>query len=156
SSDVNNCGACGNACTAPANATAVCSSGRCGYACLSSYGDCDGNAANGCEAALNTAANCGACGNACAGANPDCCPSGSSAGGYACTNTYQDAANCGSCGQTCDSGTCSNGICCVPDGDTCTADYMCCSGLCDRGFGQCANCIPDGHPCTQNSDCCVG
>ncbi len=63
--DIANCGACGRACAARANATASCSSGACAYACAAGFGDCDGNAANGCEAPLTANANCGACGRSC-------------------------------------------------------------------------------------------
>ncbi len=63
-----NCGACGNACATPAHATsAVCASARCGAGpCETGWGDCDGNATNGCETDLRvTDAHCGRCGNAC-------------------------------------------------------------------------------------------
>jgi hypothetical protein len=61
-----NCGACGRTCATPANAVATCTSGMCGFACLAGYGNCDGSAANGCEANLNTdASNCGTCGTVC-------------------------------------------------------------------------------------------
>ena len=64
--DPANCGRCGLVC-APAHASgAACVSGACGYSqCDTGFGDCDGNAANGCETPLDTNANCGACGNAC-------------------------------------------------------------------------------------------
>lgn len=35
--DLANCGACGNACTAPANASATCISGSCGFTCDQGY-----------------------------------------------------------------------------------------------------------------------
>ena len=65
--DLNNCGACAKVCPAVANGTASCVGGACGVAsCNANFGNCDGNAANGCEA--NTATdpkNCGGCGNVC-------------------------------------------------------------------------------------------
>ncbi len=66
-SSVANCGACGNACSF-AHAIAECTTGACGFSvCLAGYGDCDAAPANGCESDLaRDAANCGACGNACA------------------------------------------------------------------------------------------
>jgi hypothetical protein len=56
----------GTSCALP-NATGVCSSGVCGMpACASGFGDCDGNAANGCEQDLTAdLGNCGACGHVC-------------------------------------------------------------------------------------------
>ncbi len=68
STDLNNCGVCGNVCPVPANATAACSAGACGIgACNANYGNCDANAANGCEANLLTdATHCGNCATACA------------------------------------------------------------------------------------------
>ena len=49
--DPRHCGACGTACPARANATAVCANGACGIAsCNAGFGDCDGSAVNGCEA----------------------------------------------------------------------------------------------------------
>jgi len=62
-----NCGACGNRC-APMGDAAVgaCSAGRCALVCPAGRGDCDGNAANGCETDTTTSAtNCGVCGVAC-------------------------------------------------------------------------------------------
>jgi Stigma-specific protein, Stig1 len=68
SNDVRNCGACGRVCANPANATAACAMGSCAVGvCGAGFGDCDGLAANGCEAQLSMdARNCGRCGGACA------------------------------------------------------------------------------------------
>ena len=68
STDVLNCGACGNKCAAVANGTPGCTNSACGIAtCNAPYLNCDGNAANGCEANSNSdPKNCGACGNVCA------------------------------------------------------------------------------------------
>ncbi|MEZ4407493.1 MAG: FG-GAP-like repeat-containing protein [Polyangiales bacterium] len=60
------CGACMNACPARANATASCTAGVCGARCDAGFGDCDANAATGCEVDTRvTTAHCGACGNNC-------------------------------------------------------------------------------------------
>ena len=82
-----NCGRCGNACPGAANATPTCTAGVCGVACAAGFGDCDGVAANGCEAPLGAPASCGRCGNACPG-------------------VANGAATCsaGTCGLRCNSG----------------------------------------------------
>jgi hypothetical protein len=51
--DFFNCGACGNVCPL-ANAVSECVSGACFSTCDSGFASCDGNAANGCETALDT------------------------------------------------------------------------------------------------------
>lgn len=64
--DVNNCGGCGVVCSL-ANATAACTDGECEVStCDAGFGDCDSDAANGCETPLTTTSDCGSCGNACA------------------------------------------------------------------------------------------
>jgi hypothetical protein len=51
------------------------------------------------------AKNCGACGNVCPAANPNCCAG-------KCTNTATDNNNCGTCGIVCPTGkTCKAGVC---------------------------------------------
>ncbi len=55
------------ACPPRANAAASCAMGACGVVCSPGFGDCDGDASNGCEADTRSAlAHCGRCGNACA------------------------------------------------------------------------------------------
>jgi hypothetical protein len=71
-SDVASCGACGRVCGSE-NAISSCTAGACAIACSAGYGDCDGAAADGCEASLTTdPANCGACGHACVAPTPTC------------------------------------------------------------------------------------
>src|SRR5436853_1760745 len=73
SSDVGNCGKCGQACNF-ANGQGACLGGQCGlFACNQGFGDCDMNAANGCEAPFaSDVKNCGKCGTACGGNTPYC------------------------------------------------------------------------------------
>ena len=97
----------------------VCANGAC--TCGEGFADCDGNAENGCEAALQTdAANCGTCGNDCK--NGTC-----KAGACACeknfadcdgkatngceTSLENDADNCGACGHGCLGSACKNSVC---------------------------------------------
>jgi hypothetical protein len=62
-----NCGGCGTVCPARPNATMTCANGVCGFTCNLGFGNCDGNALNGCEVDLRTSTtNCGACGVRCA------------------------------------------------------------------------------------------
>jgi len=65
-SDTQNCGHCGNVCTI-FNASPACIGGQCQVgSCNQGFGNCDGNAANGCEVNFGSdAANCGACGHSC-------------------------------------------------------------------------------------------
>lgn len=52
----------------------MCIAGECDRACESGYGDCDSDLATGCETAVNSITNCGACGRACA--SGELCASG--------------------------------------------------------------------------------
>ena len=128
------CGGCGLRCD-PANATARCEMGRCAVgACASDFGDCDGNATNGCEADLRSAlAHCGACGMACAStpnslvvcAARSClrvCATGFADCDGNVTNgcevdTRTSNTHCGGCGRACNpmggSGSCVAGSCTV-------------------------------------------
>lgn len=65
-SSLANCGACGRSCGF-VGATARCVAGRCEFvACLADRGDCDGNAANGCETDITRPRSCGTCATYCA------------------------------------------------------------------------------------------
>lgn len=56
------------ACPARAHATVSCNDGVCGdFVCDPGFGDCNRNADDGCESALDTNDNCGACRNFCVG-----------------------------------------------------------------------------------------
>jgi hypothetical protein len=62
------CGPACLACPAPPYAIATCTANLCGFGCIAGFGDCDGNAANGCEAVLVVdALHCGQCGRSCNG-----------------------------------------------------------------------------------------
>lgn len=70
-SDLDHCGRCNKPCrvtpSSGSNVVATCSEGVCGTACRPLWGDCDGDARNGCENSMAVdSENCGACGMTCA------------------------------------------------------------------------------------------
>ncbi len=139
------CGACGNACPARANATATCAGSTCGIACNAGFGNCDGNAANGCEVDFRTTVtHCGGCGlvcstnhvaRACSGGS---CAAGTCEAGFGdcngnkqtdgCeTSTATSTAHCGACGNACP----------APANATATCASSSCRPACFSGFGNC-------------------
>ncbi len=137
-----NCGACGTACPT-AGGTASCAAGACALTCLSGLGNCDGNAANGCETnTASSASNCGRCGNSC-GAGQSCasgvcvttsCPTGRTLCGATCVDLSTDLSNCGACGRAC---VVANGA------PTCMAG-TCQVASCLAGFANCNASVADG------------
>jgi len=115
------CGACGTTCAAGPNAVATCAMGRCGTTCAAGFGDCDANAANGCEADLTRdPSRCGTCSTSCTGntnARPVCamgvcqieCVTGfADCDGDArtgCEAALGGTAHCGACGIVCGGST---------------------------------------------------
>lgn len=74
------CGACNSACQAGVNASATCTSGKCGVLCNPGFGNCDASKL-GCETNLaSDPSNCGTCGTVC----PCVCSGGVCSGGKAC------------------------------------------------------------------------
>ncbi len=91
SSDILNCGACGNACTMTSSFP-MCVSGTCFSECVpGETEDCDGDPSNGCETRLDTPSDCGGCGVVCpvgdAGTFSECRVEG---GGARCENQCRD------------------------------------------------------------------
>lgn len=69
-SDAAHCGVCSISCPAAPHSSPLCNAGQCSWACEAGFADCNGDAADGCEANIaNDGANCGACGQSCRGAS---------------------------------------------------------------------------------------
>ncbi len=158
--DTMNCGMCGNACAASANATAACMGGACVLgACSPNFGNCDGNPANGCETnTLTNPASCGGCGNKCMLANAiDGCSAGSctvascTAGFRDCdmvtangceVDTGNDPANCGAC----------KNICALPNASAACSGGACTVAMCAPPFADCDLMAADGCEVDLNTD----
>jgi hypothetical protein len=169
------CGACAVDCTNLANVrSARCGEGVCGQLqCQDGFADCNGNAADGCERALNTLNDCGACDKPCAMAHAqaDCsdgtCQTGTCDEGFAdcdgapsngCETALNDATHCGSCTNSCPSGTaCLNGACGCQTDAQCANGGTCCDGRCLDTRGSCYvwPCIPSTE-LTDNALHCGG
>ena len=143
-SDARNCGGCAQACSVN-HAVPACIASVCQLSCAAGWGNCNGNAGDGCETNLaSSAVNCGSCGNSCSpnNINGSACNGGLCNGicnnGFAdCNgnrqidgcevNTGGDTANCGACGTRCST----NHV----NGSTCNAGV--CQGMCAGGFDDC-------------------
>jgi hypothetical protein len=145
--DIKNCGACGKVCLLANVLENACEAGECKIVgCKTGFFDCDGQAPNGCEVDSSTdAANCGACGQACAQVDNAAatCLLGKCEG-FVCNegfadcdqdpsngcevNLLEDAGNCGACGSVCDA---------VPNGQAACKDGICRIGSCNEGYDNC-------------------
>ncbi|MFO0604471.1 MAG: hypothetical protein U0324_14920 [Polyangiales bacterium] len=173
--DEGHCGGCGRACALPGGVNA-CVRGACAVtSCAAGLGDCDGNAGNGCEVALDTSLlHCGACGHACpapANGTARCaggaCGVGSCNAGFAdcdanpangCeVSTLTSTAHCGACGRACPArpntaASCAAGACAY----ACLAGFADCDGNAANGCevdlradeGNCGAC---GRACAAPS-----
>ncbi|MFO0563478.1 MAG: hypothetical protein U0269_35975 [Polyangiales bacterium] len=181
-SDTSNCGTCGTACSI-ANATAACAMGACGIAsCNAGFGNCDGNAMNGCETNTNTSlSHCGGCGMGCAPANATgACTAGAcgiascNAGFANCdgnpangceVDTNTSLSHCGGCGMVCApanaTGVCTAGGCGIA---SCNAGFADCDGNPANGCEvdtrtNAANCGMCGTVCSTpngTASCAMG
>ena len=181
----NNCGACGNDCTALPHVvgTAVrCEQGKCVIpatgACDDGWAHCSTDVSEGCETAINTPSNCGGCGtgcsattplcskdgsqsyrcsNSCTAAAPDFCPASNT-----CSNLQTDSTHCGSCTNGCavpdnGSASCNAGTC----GYSCKSNYHACSTdkscRADTDATHCGtNCVACAIPDNGSSACNAG
>jgi hypothetical protein len=176
--DPSSCGGCGKKCN-DTNGVPGCSNGVCGIICNPGFGNCDGNADNGCETDLNThVLHCGSCDNACSAANgtPTCiagqCTTGGCNGGFSdcdgnpsngCeTDVTNDPNNCGACGRVCagtanGSPACNNGVCdvtCLPGFSTCGSGTTCYDTVNDPMHCSCNQC--SGPSSGSGSAVCSG
>jgi hypothetical protein len=148
-----NCGRCGMVCPAAPNGVAACQEGMGATTCAMGFGNCDMNAANGCETdTRRSAMNCGACGRLCSiggdamNATPACVDGACSvtcAEGFGncdgsvtngCeTNLQSSMMHCGACGMACQganaTGACMAGRCML----TCNAGFADCDGMAANG-----------------------
>ncbi len=147
STDVMNCGGCGVVCP-DLHGAPKCVNSECVVECDSDFGDCDGDAATGCEASLNDVDNCGACGKSCSDAEgvPYCvggkcghadCDAGlgDCDGDQRCeTSLIDDPSNCGRCGN----------VCGAANGKAECVEGKCVVGSCDAGWENCDADAKDG------------
>lgn len=121
-------------CDPNGNCVGCVSDGQCldGGACTNETCGCSGSLSycgSGCTDTTQDTANCGACGNACAGVQPNCC-------GGNCVDTYSDPQNCGSCSASCNGNNCCASNCSDPitDSQNCGGcGTVCSSGTCTDG-----------------------
>ncbi len=170
------CGECGEKCDAAAGYSAYCKDGACGQTlCPAGKGDCNGEAADGCETTVsNDVLNCGGCGIECvaANANVECvagkCQIASCKGSYAdCSGGYADGcetntdvsiSHCGACNAACTIAggvpKCDGGSCEV---NSCSGSFRDCDGNPSNGCEvniatstqNCGGCGSAGKNCSQ-------
>ncbi len=160
--DASHCGMCGSICPALVNASASCRGGACSFACNTGFADCDGSAANGCEANLGSSVTaCGACGRACAPPHATGACSTGSCSVVACAVGFGDCNGDPSDGCEVDltstpsaCGTCATS-CRPPNGAGSCAAGRCGVARCDAGFGDCDGTAANGceTPLTTNDRC---
>lgn len=166
----------GERCTADADcAVGVCTEGACtSGTCPAGFADCNGDPADGCEVALASPTDCGACENVCpapVGAHtvPAC---SSAACSFACDEGWDDCnadpsdgcetdltggSNCGACGVECTGALCEAGGCCLGNGRGCGSGLStpCCPGLfCNGMYCTRTSCAREGAACIAGSQCC--
>jgi hypothetical protein len=123
-------------------------------ACDPGWRDCNGNAQDGCEADLSSAATCNGCATSCTGTSNLCSPTGCVSScafpltpcGTGCVNLSDSASNCGSCGAVCPAG-CNHGAC----GADCSAspNLTACGTQCVDLTRDPNNCGTCSTPCSS-------
>jgi hypothetical protein len=144
-----------------ANATGTCAAdGSCHLgACRAGFADCNGSAADGCEADLTDASDCGGCGVKCSGVcTPsgcaDSCPPALTTCLRRCLDTTTSTRGCGSCAPCPASSNgevaCVAGACQV----TCPSGLTRCTG--NDGRPVCADLMNDPAHCGTCDSVCTG
>ena len=161
--DLNNCGSCGRVCPTPANSSASCAAGACGFTCLEGFADCDGAAENGCEVDLRTdRTHCGRCMNTCSPSSGTGACSMGMCVVTACDEGFGDCdgmpangcevdvrastSHCGTCGTMCP----------VPTNGSATCTMGRCGASCSEGFADCDGMAANGcevNTRTDNTHC---
>ncbi|MFO0606203.1 MAG: MXAN_6577-like cysteine-rich protein [Polyangiales bacterium] len=165
------CGGCGRECAAVPGAVAACVMSACRSTCVSGSGDCDMNAANGCETTLTTDVdNCGACGSRCpappngaAACAAGICGVGACNAGFGncdrdpmngCeTNLQTSESHCGACGMACATGLVCDAGRCVPP---CPGGFTRCGSTCAALDYDPMNCGACGMRCAAGALCGSG
>ncbi len=165
---LSDCRGCDDACTY-VHGTAVCGAGGCALnGCEGGFGNCDQNAANGCETPLRTLKDCLACGDACsypfgvAACGAGGCGLSGCVDGHADCNrlagdgcevplgTLSDCESCGDAcafefaGAVCGASGCAMTVC---DGGHGDCDHVAATG-CEVPLGTLTNCLSCGDACT--------
>jgi hypothetical protein len=169
---VTHCGGCGVGCSRP-NASASCGGDVCTLGtCNAGWGNCDGNATNGCENSLDSVTHCGGCGTPCMRPNATttcagdvCAISGCAAGFDDCDGSsangceatvVDDELNCGGCGIECNAGeTCMAGRCQCGVTRGSVGGGAACTGLTDRCTAGNCTCGGSGTCDATRADRCT-
>ena len=72
--------------------------------------------------------------------------------GRVCTSTGRRCCGKLECQNTFANGTWDNDVCCKPDGESCSAETICCRTNCDAASGKCKTC--QGQVCAGPEECC--
>jgi hypothetical protein len=164
--DVMNCGTCANVCSS-ANGTPTCSNGVCSITCNNLYGNCDNNAANGCETSLQSdTSHCGGCATVCSTNHATAACAAGTCQVQACSpgfgncdanasnacelDTLSSVAHCGTCASGCN-GSCP-AACSTPHATPKCAAGVCAIATCNAGYLDCDAVSPTGCEINANTD----
>jgi len=150
STDIQNCGRCGNACVTPSNGSAACVSGSCVVSCNTGFHSCGQL----CKSDLST----DSCGTSCSPCSPPPPNASATCDGQACGFTCNTGFHrCGtSCAANTDVATC--GASCTPCPTTAnsvsTCDGVACGFTCNTGYHACSGaCASNASLATCGSSC---